>query len=165
MISKFSIFVVTLIFMMSCQKAEAPLNVQSAAPAAGLPSCEQALAELPTYNDSSDMFSLVYNSYQKHPTCMDFGFGKVKDLVIVSIDKKWGDLTNLDRLMKNDMGFKNFVLTSLRWEHTEFLGSLKAIAKKSEKDCPLKLNSLCLEIKNACATAIFNEEEHRLSLP
>lgn len=110
------------------------------------------------------MFTLIYNSYKKDSACLNDSYGDVHDLVILSVDKKWNDLPNLDRLMKNDIAFKNFIITSLNSMHTEFLSSLKAIVKKSEKDCPPSLKSLCLELKNSAKTAIHEEEEYRLAL-
>jgi hypothetical protein len=107
---------------------------------------DTALTNLRTWND----LRLWYESYSG---CDDGYFAEgISQFVIRSLAKQWNTLTFLQREIKRNTKFKDFVL-----KHVDATGDdndLMIIVTNCKDKCPAKLRLLCKEIENNTQTAL-----------
>jgi len=122
------------------------------------PICDKALDAIPKYESSKKMFNELFNFYKKYNVCMDGGIAEgIAGLTVDVLNKDWTKLSELNNLIKKDIGFKKFVISNIAPNVTAQENEVGQIIAKANKNCPKGLKKLCLEIIDSCKKSFKSE--------
>ncbi len=102
---------------------------------------EAKAAQLKDWND-------VYESYKRYSHCDDGAIAEgSSESVSQLLGKKWDQLSNLEKIIKKDKKFKDFVIKHV--DQTIADDVRVEILNNTSKHCPSKSTALCRKISSA----------------
>ena len=120
--------------------------------------CVKAIDAVPKYEASKKMFGEIFNFKKKYSHCMDGGIAEsISTIIVDSLDKNWNQLRDIEKLNKQDSGFKKFILINIEPKVTGQEFEVGQIMQKAQNSCPQGMKAFCQELVKACEQSLKPE--------
>jgi hypothetical protein len=128
-----------------------PISVAAESTASCHMTDTQFLKELSAVKDWDNLYA-VYNRYL--PNCPDDGFYAegYSDKVVVLLARRWQDFPKLQRLIRRDQGFRDFVYRHI--DATTDADDLKQVLTNAKTKCPVGAEAACASFARQAEQAI-----------